>query len=383
MKLTEARVASLRAKRKRFAVTAGGGLQLVVLPSGRKSWVFRYRLAGQDRCLTIGSWPAMKLSKATALAGVARAEAAVGIVPSGLGLRHIPVTVKAFGEKWIKDIVHKVRKNPRPVERQLERRVYPAIGRWPIQRVGVAEVRDLIFTVRDQGKPEAAAALRHTLKRLFDYAVACSAAEKNPIRALPLKFVTVHRARQRSLSERELRQFLDRLRDPRLRHYGWALELMLLTLCRKSELRLARWEHVDFEKRIWEIPAEHSKTNVPHIVYLSEPALFLLRCLKGAAGRAQCVLPKRDSIREPVDASTLNKAMARVRWGIHAFVPHDLRRTASTLLNEQGFNRDVIEKALNHGIAGVRGTYNRAEYAEERRRMLEAWAQYLEGLKNG
>lgn len=381
MKLTERKVEKLRARRRRFAISDGDGLQLVVLPSGRKSWVFRYRLAGQDRSMKLGTWPALKLSKARALASVARSEASVGIVPSLNGLRHMPVTVKTFGEKWLKDVVHKVRKDPRPVERMLEKRVYPSIGKWPIQRIGVQHVRDLVFTLRDLGKPEAAAALRHLLKRLFDYAVACEAAPGNPVRAIPLKFVTMHRARNRSLSERELKQFLHRLQDPRLKHLGWALEFMLLTMCRKSELRLARWEHVDFDKHEWEIPAEHSKTGVPHIVYLSKQAEVLLRCLKGAAGRAVMVLPKRDSLREPIDPATLNKAVRRVKWGIHHFVPHDLRRTASTLLNEQGFNRDVIEKALNHGIEGVRGTYNRAEYREERRRMLQAWGDYLEGLK--
>lgn len=381
MKLTEARVKSLRAKRKRFAISDGGGLQLVVLPSGRKSWVFRYRLAGQGRAMKLGTWPELSLVKARVLAKSAVVDLGFGKDPrERSGARH-QLTVRAFAERWLKDVVHKVRKNPRPVERQLERCVYPAIGRWPIRRVGVQHVRDLVFTLRDRGKPEAAASLRHTLKRLFDYAVACEASEGNPVRALPLKFITMHKARNRALSERELKQFLHRLQDPRLRHFGWALELMLLTLCRKSELRLARWEHIDFEKHIWEIPMENSKTGVPHIVYLSLQAEVLLRCLKGAAGRAECVLPKRDSIREPIDAATLNKAMARVRWGIHSFVPHDLRRTASTLLNEQGFNRDVIEKALNHGVAGVRGTYNRAEYREERRRMLQAWGDYLEELK--
>ena len=324
----------------------------------------------------------MKLAKARALAATAKAESEVGIVPSFNGLHHIPVTVKAFGERWLKDVVDKVRKNPRPVERQLERAVYPAFGRWPIRRVGVEHVRNLIFALRDRGLPEAAASLRHTLKRLFDYAVACEATEGNPVRAIPLKFVTVHRARNRALSERELKQFLHRLRDPKLKHLGWALDLMLLTLCRKSELRLARWEHIDFDKHIWEIPAENSKTGVPHIVYLSHQAEVLFRCLKGAAGRAEYVLPKRDAIKVPIDAATLNKAVTRVKWGIPHWVPHDLRRTASTLLNEQGYNRDVIEKALNHGMAGVRGTYNRAEYREERTRMLEAWADYLEGLKD-
>ena len=159
-----------------------------------------------------------------------------------------------------------------------------------------------------------------------------------------------------------------------------ALRLILLTLCRKSELRQARWEHIDLEAATWEIPAEHSKTGKPHIVYLSRQAVDCFRHLRGLSGRAEVVLPARDAITVPIGASILNKQMQRVRWGIAHFTPHDLRRTASTVLNELGYNADWIEKALNHSARGVRGVYNRAQYAEQRRTMLQEWADWLDAL---
>ena len=383
MKLTAAKIEGLRANRgKRVAVSDGGGLQLVMHGGGSRSWIFRYRLAGHNRALKLGNWPATKLAKARKMASLARQSLILGGDPADVRHPERLMTVQEFAEKWLADVARKVRKDVTPVEQMLRNRVYPALGKWPMRAVGVRQVRELVFGVRDEGKPEAAAALRHLLKRLFDYAEACEASTGNPVRALPLKFVTVHKSRSRALSERELPIFFERLRDPNLAHLAWALELMLLTLCRKSELRLARWEHVDFDKREWEIPAENSKTGVAHIVYLSRQAVVQLRRLKGAAGLAECVLPKRDSILEPMDAATINKAVRRVKWGIAHFVPHDLRRTASTLLNEQGYNRDVIEKALNHAKAGVRGVYNRAEYREERKAMLQAWGDFLEGLKD-
>jgi integrase len=108
----------------------------------------------------------------------------------------------------------------------------------------------------------------------------------------------------------------------------------------------------------------------------------LFKRLKEMGGRAEVVLPMRDALTEPIGAAALNQAMARVKWGFPHFTPHDLRRTASTHLNEQGYNADWIEKALNHTPLGVRGTYNRAQFGEERRRMLQEWADYLEGLKD-
>lgn len=379
MKLSEGRIEKLKHdRRRRYALSDGGGLQLVVLPGGRKSWVIRYSLAGQARSLKLGTWPAVKLAAARKLAARARTSVELGADPAAATNRR-SMTVREFGEKWLEDVVRKVRKDPQPVERMLATRVYPRLGKWPMARVEKDQVRELVFGLRDQGKPAAAAALRHLLKRLFDYAEACGAAPGNPVRSLPLKFVTTRRARQRALNERELKAFLQRL--PALAHLGWALELMLLTLCRKSELRLARWEHVDFARHEWEIPAEHSKTGAPHIVYLSRQAEQLLARLKGAAGRAEMVLPKRDALYQPMDPATLNKAVRRVKWGIAHFTPHDLRRTGSTILNEQGYRADVIEKALNHAKPGVRGVYNRAEYRDERRQMLQAWADYLEGLK--
>jgi integrase len=181
-----------------------------------------------------------------------------------------------------------------------------------------------------------------------------------------------------------LKIFLQRLESPvinlRLR---MALKIILLTLCRKSELRLARWEHIDFARGVWEIPAELSKTGMPHIVYLSRQAVECLETLKRLAGRAQVVLPARWAVTQPICESTLNGLMLQVRWGIPHFTPHDLRRTGSTTLNELGYNADWIEKALNHSAKGIRGVYNRAQYGEQRRKMLQEWADWLERLPSG
>jgi integrase len=161
-----------------------------------------------------------------------------------------------------------------------------------------------------------------------------------------------------------------------------ALHLLLLTMVRKSELLLARWEHVDFERAEWHIPAENSKTGKPHIVYLSTQSVRLFRTLQMLACGSALAMPGRSSLNRPFAPNSINTALKVALRGqaIPAFTIHDLRRTASTLLHENGWASDVVEKALNHTIGGVRGVYNRAAYETQRREMLQFWANYVDGL---
>lgn len=155
----------------------------------------------------------------------------------------------------------------------------------------------------------------------------------------------------------------------------------MLTLCRKGELLAARWEHVDFEAGTWDVPAESSKTGA-HTVYLSRQAADLFRELQMLACGSALVLPGRSDPNKRFAHNAINNALKVALKGepVAAFTIHDLRRTASTLLHEAGFPSDVVEKALNHTIGGVRGVYNRAEYAEQRKEMLQFWADRVDAI---
>jgi integrase len=228
--------------------------------------------------------------------------------------------------------------------------------------------------------------IRGLLKRLFDYAMTAGLTATNPVMALPMRHVHRARSRDRALAPQEIGVFLKAVMTSNVRRqFKVALRLILLTLVRKSELMLARWEHVDVEKAEWHIPAENSKTGKPHIVYLSPQALALFAELRSLAGGSELVLPGRGSLNKPFAHNAMNNALKVALRGqdIPAFTIHDLRRTASTLLHEHGWPADVVEKALNHTIGGVRGVYNRAEYAGQRREMLGFWGEYVEGLGKG
>lgn len=199
----------------------------------------------------------------------------------------------------------------------------------------------------------------------------------------------VHKAkpRERALSTDEIRAFLKAAFESNIRRqFKIGLHLILLTMVRKSELLLARWEHVDFEQAEWHIPAEHSKTGKPHIVFLPRQAIALFKELRSLAGGSELVMPGRGSLTKPFAHNAINTALkaalktALQGQDIPAFTIHDLRRTASTLMHENGWPSDVVEKALNHTIGGVRGVCNRAEYASQRREMLQFWADTIEQL---
>jgi integrase len=291
------------------------------------------------------------------------------------------MTVREFGERYFSEVVTRDWKNPTPVRRYLERDIYPALGNRPLQEVSPVDVQAVVFRKRDNGRQAAAGKLRGVLKGLFNYGVALQLVTSNPVDSLPMRYVTQARPRTRALSPAEIRCYLQTLYKSNCRRqFKLALHLLLLTLARKCELLGARWPHIDLEIAEWEIPPENAKNEKPHIVYLSRQAKALLQELKALAGTSDFVLPGRSSPNKPFADNALNKALEGMNFDMPPFTIHDSRRTASTLLHEKGFPSDVIEKALNHTIGGVRGVYNKAEYAEQRRKMLQFWADFVEGI---
>ena len=291
------------------------------------------------------------------------------------------LTVKEFGERYVCEVVERARKDAAPIRRYLERDIYPAIGAMPVTAVQAEHVREIVFGIRNAGHGQAAVAVRNLLKRMWDYALICGLSVDSPVHRTPVKYLAVVKARSRALSEAEIRLFLTRLDAAPLRsELKSALRLILLTLTRKSEVRLARWEHINFDRREWEIPQENSKTGAGQIVYLSRQAIAILEQLRPTVRRAGYIFPAVVSDgNTPIGQSTLNRCLDRVQRGMTHFTVHDLRRTGATRLSEMGFQPDWIEKALNHKLRGVRGIYNRAEYAQQRQDMLQAWADWLDG----
>jgi integrase len=373
MALTETTLKALKPTDKPFTKADERGLYVEVFPTGGVIWRFRYRLNGKQEKLTLGKYPALTLKNARIKRDEAAQAAAMGTSPAQQKqLAKVAAadatTVAEFGERFFREIVAKDRKDVKLPRRYFDKEIVPAIGAKPVRDVTTEDVRAVIWKKKDEGFDASAAAIRGVLKRLFDYAQTAGLIAVNPDRAL---------------SPAEVKVFLTAVFESNVRRqFKIGLHLILLTMVRKSELLLARWSHVDLEQAEWHIPAEHSKTGKPHIVFLATQAVALFKELKLLAGGSELVLPGRGSLTKTFADNAMNNALKIALQGqdIPAFTIHDLRRTASTLLHENGWPSDVVEKALNHTIGGVRGVYNRAEYEPQRREMLQFWANYVEQL---
>lgn len=386
MPLTDAAIKALQPREKRYSVTDDRGLSLEVYPTGGRLWQFRFSINGRPGRVTLGRYPAISLKAARQLRDQAATLVALGKSPAEekRKSKEAPpesVTVTDFGERFFKEVVVKERKDPTIPRRYFDKAIVPAIGSKPVREVSTEDVREIIWRKKAEGFDAAAGQIRGLLKRLFDYAVTCGIATANPVLALPMRHVHKAKARDRALSPGEIGTFLAAVHQSNIRRqFKAGLHIILLTMVRKSELLLAHWEHVDLDKGEWAIPTEHSKTSKPHIVYLSRQAIAAFRVLRSLSAGSALVLPGRGSLTKPFAHNAINTALKVALQGqdIPVFTVHDLRRTASTLLHENGWPSDVVEKALNHSVGGVRGIYNRAEYSSQRKEMLQYWADYID-----
>jgi integrase len=389
MALTDAQIKGLKPKPEmRYSKADGNGLLLDITPGGVRSWVFRYRLNGKREKVVIGRYPEVSLKEARKERDKLAAKVRAGESPAlekkltRAGMRTNP-TIREFGEQYYTEIVMKRWKDPLYIRRYLDAEIFPTLGEALLKDVTALDVQALVYRKRDNGRIAAAMQLRNVMKQMFDYAVERRLVTINPAAMVASRFIGKARKRSRVLSAAEIRLYLRTIYQSNMRRqFKLALHILLLTLKRKSELLLARWDHIDFDKGEWFIPADNAKGAKPTIVYLSTQVADMFRELKALAGDSELVLPGRGSLLRPFAKNALNKALEGLTFDMDPLTIHDLRRTGASLLTEHGFNKDVIEKSLSHEAVGIRAVYIIAEYAEQRKKMLQWWADYVDGLMN-
>jgi integrase len=360
--------------------------------------VFRYRVNGKRDKLVIGRYPDVSLKAARDERAKLSAQVAKGESPATAkkleraGLSTNP-TLKEFGERYYTEQVLTRWKDPKAIRRYLDKEIYPALGDKTLKDVNALDVQALVYRKRDNGRVQAAMQLRNVIKQVFDYAIETQLVTVNPAVMVATRFIGKARQRSRVLTPKEIRLYLRTVYQSNIRRqFKLALHIILLTLSRKSELLSARWEHINFDAGEWLIPTENAKTGKPHMVYLSSQVAAMFKELQSLAGESELVLPGRGSSKKPFAKNALNKALEGLTfaWDLgtdaqQAMAPltiHDLRRTGATLLTENGFNKDVIEKALSHEAVGIRAVYIVAEFAEQRKQMLQWWADYVNSIVN-
>jgi len=271
------------------------------------------------------------------------------------------------------------------VERSLKADVFPYVGKLPIRSVKAAHLLEILRRIESRGAETVALLVRQWASAIFRYAVATLRADGDPAAALK---GAIHRPKvehRKPLSRDQIADFMKALDS-----YGGyrttviALRLMLLTFVRTAELRGAPWAEIDLDRAEWRIPAERMKLRDPHIVPLSTQAIELLRELNTYTGGRDFMFPNYRNPKACMSATTLNRALERMGFngeGSIGFSAHGFRATASTILNEHGFRPDVIERQLSHTERNkVRASYNQAEYLEERRAMMQQWADMVDEM---
>lgn len=416
MALTDTKLRSLKPGNKAYQEADDGGLFVEVMPGGAKVWRLRYRLAGKQEKVTLGDYPTYSLAEARTWRDDGKALAGRGLSPMALK-RGDPIpgdaapavkelaeafirnwcmkaiekvrakqaetkagdTVEAFARRWYAEVTEPNNRNPHNVKRVLDKDVIPAIGTKQIADVTITDVLTIIDRIKARGADQMALQTRSVLKRLFAYAIAREKTTFNPATAVEARFIASAKSRDVALTPDEIGRLLRAIYQSSMRRaHKLALHLLILCMVRKSELIEAKWGELDLAKAEWAIPGERMKKDKPHLVSLSRQAVAMFEELKGLASGSEWIFPSRGDLKQPIAKSTLNVVVRALEIDVRDFVIHDFRRTASTHLHEAGFNSDWIEKCLAHETKGIRGVYNRAQYAEQRREMLQWWADFVD-----
>jgi len=394
MALTHTALQALKPRDKAYSVTDRDGLFIEVLPSGSMAWRYKYYFAGKREKLTIGPYPEIGLAKARELRDQAASILALGQSPAKAKQaekvrRKVEAAragdLKELAERWYADnVAHRSEGWAYTVRNWLKLDVYPAIGSRDPRAVTEDDIAAILEKIVKRNSPQSANKVRSICQKIFQYAIEKRELDANPVaRIKPVQTPPVES--HRALSVKEIGPFLKALDAIETREINRiAIYLLLLTFTRKDELRLAKWDEFDLENGIWEIPAHRMKMRDPHRVYLSRQVLVLLERLRPLCGRSDYLLPNNTTISKPIGHTTLNSVIDRLAINGARFVPHGFRATASSILNEAGFRYDVIERQLAHRDRNkVRSIYNQAEYAHERREMLQWWADYVDALRAG
>ena len=386
MPLNDRQIKNAKPADKSYKLTDGGGLYLQITPAGGKLWRFDYAIDRKRKTLSIGKYPTVSLSEAREAAENARRLIAAGQDPSAAKQQAkqerqaaLQNTFEAVAKRWHADNLH--RWQPIHAERilaDMQKDVFPYIGQIPLPEVSVSDVKNVIAAIVARGANVTAEKVRQWIGAVYTYAAMLEITDRNP--AVPLRghFEKKTTRHMPALPREELAEFYRRLIladiDPANKI---ALLLTMLVFVRNTELRGGQWAEVDFSAAQWVIPAERMKMKRSHTVPLSDWALELLRELHGLTGNTHYLFPSRTKTTGFISDATLTRIIERLGYkGIAT--PHGFRSLASSILNEQGYNPDAIERQLAHEESNrIRAAYNRAEYLAERRKMMQWYSDYL------
>lgn len=390
MKLTAIAIKNAKPKSKIYKLADSRGLCLEVTPSGSKRWRYRFRFGNKEQMISLGLYPEVSLLEAREKHQAARTLLSKGIHPSEvrskekeeqLGLE----SFESVAREWFERNKHTWTSNHAfQILRRLELNIFPWLGKSNISKITPPELLKHLRRIESRGAVETAHRVKGCCGQVFRYAVATGRAERDITQDLRDALTPSKISHLATILEpKQIGALLNNIDD----YEGYfvtkcAMRLAPLTFVRPGELRHAEWKEIDLEKSIWKIPAEKMKARATHIVPLSKQAKQVIEEVRGLTGTSKYVFPSPRSDNRPMSNNAVTGALRRMGYTKDEMTGHGFRSMASTLLNEQGWKWDAIERQLAHTEGNsVRAAYNYAEYLPERTKMMQAWADFLDQCK--
>ncbi|UCF90220.1 MAG: integrase arm-type DNA-binding domain-containing protein [Desulfobacterales bacterium] len=391
--LTDTKLRTIKPGKKPQKLFDGGGLFLLVTPTGGKLWRLKYRFGGTEKLLAIGTYPQTSLAEARQKRDDARALLEKGINPGDMKKAQKAVetqeteTFEGIAREWHGKFSSSwADSHSNKIIRRLELYVFPWLGDKSIRSITAPDLLTVLRRIEAKGALETAHRTQQNCGQVFRYAIATGRADRDPTGDLRGAIPPASGKHMATITDpKEIAGLLRSIDDYRgsivIR---CALQLAPVVFVRPGELRHAEWSEINFETAEWRLPAEKMKSGVLHIVPLSKQALDILQELHPLTGHGRYVFPSPRTDERPMSSNAILSALRRMGYAKDEMSGHGFRSMASTLLNEQGWNRDAIERQLAHTERNsVRAAYNYAEFMPERKRMMQAWADYLFAIKSG
>lgn len=390
-------VSKAKPRDKDYKLADGEGMYLLVTVSGGKLWRYNYRFGGIRKTLALGQYPAVSLADARKRREDARRLLANGQDPAAAkkAIQEAATiaatsTFEVVASEWFKKRKPEwVESHAVSVKGRLDNYILPAFGKKPIAEVTASDVRTMLLKIEARGTVEAAKRVKVICGQVFRYAVAHDKIAHDPSASLKPSELFRKVEKRHFAAVTDPKELAPLLRSTE----GYsgsietrcALRLLPMLLLRPGELRHLEWTEIDVEAAQINIPAEKMKMRIAHTVPLTKQALAILEEIRPLTGTGKYIFPSARSAVRPISDNTLNACFRRMGYDSNTVTAHGFRATARTILDEVlGFRPDIIEHQLAHAVKDPNGrAYNRTAFLEDRRRMMQQWAEYLDGLKAG
>jgi integrase len=394
MPLTDIEVRHAKPREKPYKLSDERGMYLEVTPTGAKYWRMKFRHAGKEKRLALGVYPEVGLKDAREKRDAARKLLADGIDPAAAkkarkaaAVAEATSSFEAVAREWFAKFAPGwAPTHSDKIIRRLERDIFPWLGNRPIAEISAPDLLAVLRRIESRGAIETAHRAHQNCGQILRYAIATGRAERDTSADLRGAIPPSKERHHPSLTDPKAVGELLRAINGYTGSFvtKCAMQLAPLVFVRPGELRHAEWNEINLDAAEWRIPAEKMKMRAVHIIPLSIQAVALLSEIKPLTGKGCYVFPGARTVTRPMSENTVNAALRRLGYGSDDMTGHGFRSIASTLLNEQGWNRDAIERQLAHAERdSIRAAYNYAEHMPERRKMMQAWADYLDTLCKG